>query len=183
MSDLRAILRSTWLVVLVVLVVARNRDCWFPALLAFHVPWKSQKRYAQFCVLPALRLRGPLPLPESGIVVPATLVSGLGCFRRGCSLSPFLSIRLSLSLSFSFSCSFSPTVHEAWLSWTRRCSARFFSHFAGGRLEARSQGKRDSWMWTVRKCLQTILVFISTQVLYMYISGLKHRKWDHDTDG
>ena len=99
MSDLRAILRSTWLVVLLGLVIARNRDSWFPALLAFRVPCKSQKRYAQFCVLPALRLRGALPLPESGIAVPATLVSGLGCFRRGCSLSPFLSLSVSPSLS------------------------------------------------------------------------------------
>ena len=42
------------------------------------------------------------------------------------SLSLSLSLSVSYSLSLSFSCSFSPTVHEAWPSRTRRCSARFF---------------------------------------------------------
>ena len=54
--------------------------------------------------------------------------SGYAGFRSWLLYAGLLSVSLSLSLSLSFSlsCSFSPTVHEAWPSRTRRCSARFF---------------------------------------------------------
>ena len=62
----------------------------------------------RFCVLPGFWPRWALSRPESGIAVPATLVFGLGCFMRGCSLSLFLSLSLSLSFFLSFFLSFSP---------------------------------------------------------------------------
>ena len=175
-------LRSTWLVVLLGLVIARNRDSWFPALLAFHVPWKSQKRYAQFCVLPALRLREALPLPESGIAVPATLVSGLGCFRGCCSLSHFLSLSVSPSLFLFLLLFFSNSAWSMALLDTQVLCDFFFQI-----RRQKTGGQKSGQAWFADVDCQEMpadnsCLHLYPGIVYGFFSGLKHRKWDHDTD-
>ena len=108
------------------LAVARNGDScsgyagFRPCLLPLGRHARGTQKRAQMSDLRAILRSWPrwaLSLLESGIAVPATLDSGLGCFMRGAlsfsfSFSCTLYLSLSLSLSFSFSCSFSPTAHE-----------------------------------------------------------------------
>ena len=94
------------------LAVARNGDScsgyagFRPCLLPLGPHARGTQKRAQMSDLRAILRSWPrwaLSLLESGIAVPATLDSGLGCFMRGCSLFLFLFLFLSLPLSISLS--------------------------------------------------------------------------------
>ena len=118
MSDL---LRSTWQAAALGLVIAGVRDScsgyagFRPWLLSTGPPPGKRKNarrsatYARFCILPGWQPCWALSLLESGIAVPAMLVSSLAClFMWGWSLSlfPFLFLLRCLLVEDHF------TVHQ-----------------------------------------------------------------------